>query len=106
MDQVQRGEAQIDAIRNELYTLNSTHTNQKLVQNSQIHSHQKHIEELRVANKQNRDVKEKDEEGKKNESRETGQVVLAIKNLYTRCLDTMHTRVAKLAMDGGTFHDR
>jgi hypothetical protein len=30
-----------------------------LVQNSKIHSHQKHVEELRVANKQGADMKEK-----------------------------------------------
>mmetsp|Transcript_18167 Transcript_18167/g.47943 ORF Transcript_18167/g.47943 Transcript_18167/m.47943 type:complete len:381 (-) Transcript_18167:94-1236(-) len=106
MEQVQQGEAQIDEMRNELYTLNSAHTNHMLVQNSKIHSHQKHVEELRVANKQGADMKEKEEEGKKNESRETGQVILAIRNLYTRCLNTMHTRVAAVGMEGDNPADR
>ena len=39
--------------------MNSAHTNHMLVQNSKIHSHQKHVEELRVANKQGADMKEK-----------------------------------------------
>ena len=39
MEQVQQGEAQIDEMRNELYTLNSAHTNHMLVQNSKVPFH-------------------------------------------------------------------
>lgn len=106
MDHVQKHEAQIDALRNELYTINSAHTNQQLVQNSLIHSYQRRVEELRVANKQGADEKEKEEEGKNSENRQTGQVILAIRNLYMRCVATMHSHVAVVPSNGESTHDR
>lgn len=106
MDHVQHHEAQIDALRNELYTLNSAHTNQQLVQNSLIHSYQRRVEDLRVTNKQGSDKKEKEEEAQNSKNRQAGQVILAIRNLYGRCLATMHSHVAALPQTGESTADR
>lgn len=44
MEQVQTDEVAIDALRTELSAISSAHTNQMLVQNSRIHTHQKEVE--------------------------------------------------------------
>lgn len=46
------------------------------------------LQELRVQNKHKTDEKEREEEGMKTESRQLGQVLLAIRNLYLRCVAT------------------
>jgi hypothetical protein len=53
----------------------------------------KQVEKIRMANKQENDMREKREEEVKGATRGRGQVALAIRNVYLRCLNTMHSKV-------------
>ena len=93
MSQVQEGEHAIDHLRGDLGTITAQHTNQMLVQNSMMHSFQKQVEEMRGQNKLRADGKERMDDEKKNADREAGQVMLAIRNLYMRCITTITKKV-------------
>ena len=88
---MQEGEHSIDGLRGELSTLTAQHTNQMLVQNSLMNSFQKQVENLRADNKNRADGKERQDDEKKNADRESGQVMLAVRNLYMRCVSTLST---------------
>lgn len=94
MTQVTEGEAAIDELRMEMQSFTSAHTNHMLVQNSSIHESQQKLERIKRENKQKEDVRLKREEDVKGATRSKGQVALAIRNVYLRCLNTMHAKVA------------
>ncbi|KAH9128120.1 hypothetical protein AeMF1_001673 [Aphanomyces euteiches] len=83
--QVQSAEAQIDRLRQELRAFKTEMENTILVQNSEIHQHQQHLEKTRGETFQLDLDRGKDDRVSNDQSRESGQIVLAIKNLYNRC---------------------
>ena len=96
MDQVQQGDVLMDDLRSKMEALKLKTQSATLVQNSQIHAKQKHLEALRARTKKQDDQKLTQEERVKDVTRETAQIVLAVRNLYNRCLATMHTRVVPI----------
>ena len=89
-----------DAMRMELQSLVAAHTNAVLVANSAIHADQKRVEEMRLVNKATGGAKERGEEEAKAATKTTGQVLLAIRNLYLRCVASMHSKVSLVAESG------
>jgi len=90
---VEIGEKDMDELRQRLTGLKRETQNTILVQNSEIHGHQKRVETLRSEGFQLNSQRERDEMTTNNRNRESGQVVMSIKNLYTRCLGSMHSKV-------------
>lgn len=93
MGQVTSGEAATERLRSTVAAETGKHTNSVLVRNSDIHASQQKVERLRLGNKAVLGLKEKAESGAKDGVREAGQVTRAIRNLYLRCLVTMHSKV-------------
>ncbi|ETV92741.1 hypothetical protein H310_12974 [Aphanomyces invadans] len=83
--QVQSAESQIDKLRQDLRTFKTEMENTILVQNSEIHGHQQHLEKIRGETFQLDLDRGRDDRVSNGRSRESGQIVLAIKNLYNRC---------------------
>ena len=97
MAQVQAGDVEMDALRSRMDSLRLRTQSSALVQNSKIHEKQKDLEALRSVAKERDDSKVARDERAKDVTRETAQIVLAVRNLYARCLATMHTRVAAVS---------
>ena len=85
MDTVRVGDGEMDDLRTELMNLQLDIQTKALSGNSRIHELQVKLEKLRGEVKKHSDDKETKEERVKDVNRETGQVVLAIRNLYHRC---------------------
>jgi chromosome segregation ATPase len=94
---VEIGEKDMDELRQKLTGLRRENQNTILVQNSEIHGHQKKVETLRSEGFQLNSQRERDEMTTNNLHRESGQVVMSIKNLYTRCLGSMHSKVPAIS---------
>ena len=90
---VARGDQENDKLRTKLATLKRETQNAVLVQNSAIHGHQKRLETLRAQAFKLDIETEKGEKFAKDRSRESGQVVMSIKNLHARCLATLRTKM-------------
>jgi hypothetical protein len=93
---VSRGETLMDKKRMELLALNRETQNQILVHNSEIHGYQKVVEGLRSEALQQDFNRESLEAKTNNRTRVLGQVEMSIKNLYTRCVATMRSKVPAL----------
>ncbi|OQS06328.1 hypothetical protein THRCLA_20396 [Thraustotheca clavata] len=91
--QVQSAESQIDRLRQELRTFKTEMENNILVQNSEIHGHQQYLEKLRGEAFQLDLDRGRDDRIYNDRSRESGQIVLAIKNLYNRCRTSMGGKI-------------
>ena len=61
-----------------------------------MHADQQAVEALRLGNKGRADANERLEEESKAATKQTGQVLLAIRNVYLRCASTMTAKVALL----------
>ena len=85
METVRDGDGEMDDLRTELMSLQLDIQTKALSGNSRIHELQVKLEKLRGEVKKHSDDKETKEERVKDVNRETGQVVLAIRNLYHRC---------------------
>mmetsp|Transcript_25148 Transcript_25148/g.84461 ORF Transcript_25148/g.84461 Transcript_25148/m.84461 type:complete len:131 (+) Transcript_25148:212-604(+) len=83
----------MDDLRAKMEALKLRTQSAALVQNSSIQSRQKQLESLRATVKAHDDSKVTHEERVKDVTRETAQIILAVRNLYGRCLGTMRTRV-------------
>lgn len=70
--------------------------NQLLVSNSSIQAYQNQLEQMRSAVKVEEEEKYHMEDKQKNVSKELSQVMLAIKNIFNRCIITMHTQKSSL----------
>eukprot|EP00753_Platysulcus_tardus_P021337 PLAT8843.1.p1 GENE.PLAT8843.1~~PLAT8843.1.p1 ORF type:complete len:409 (+),score=182.94 PLAT8843.1:61-1287(+) len=94
----------MDKLRQKLNTLKRETHDEILVQNSLIHAKQKELEELRSKSYSMEVDREAMDRKALERNREFGQVVMSIKNLYTRCVATMHGRVSdKEEKDMETF---
>ncbi|OQS00540.1 hypothetical protein ACHHYP_03383 [Achlya hypogyna] len=91
--QVQSAESQIDRLRQDLRTFKTEMENNILVQNSEIHGHQQHLEKIRGETFQLDLDRGRDDRTYNDRSRESGQIVLAIKNLYNRCRTSMGGKI-------------
>ncbi|KDO29552.1 hypothetical protein SPRG_05508 [Saprolegnia parasitica CBS 223.65] len=91
--QVQSAESQIDRLRQELRTFKTEMENNILVQNSEIHGHQQHLERIRGETFQLDLDRGRDDRTYNDRSRESGQIILAIKNLYNRCRTSMGGKI-------------
>ena len=85
MDQVNNNDNETDSVTNLLTTFVLETQNRVLVQNSRVHNHQNELETIRAEAKKGRDDEEEKQDRAKDASRETGQIVMAIRNLYARC---------------------
>lgn len=93
-DQVQRGDVEMDAYRAKMEALKLQAQSIALVQNSEMNAKQQHLDSVRAETKKHDDLKFLQEERVKDVTRETAQIVDAVRNLYHRCLTTMRTRVS------------
>ncbi|EQC38787.1 hypothetical protein SDRG_03746 [Saprolegnia diclina VS20] len=91
--QVQSAESQIDRLRQELRTFKTEMENNILVQNSEIHGHQQHLERIRGETFQLDLDRGRDDRTYNDRSRESGQIILAIKNLYNRCRTSLGGKI-------------
>ncbi|GMI18689.1 hypothetical protein TrLO_g2168 [Triparma laevis f. longispina] len=83
--QVEHNDADMDDIRNQLQTFRMETQNHILVQNSKVHQYQNELERLKATSKMGRDDEEAKQDRVKDVNRETGQIIMAIRNLYARC---------------------
>jgi len=100
--QVTQGEQKMDVYRGKLLALKRETQNQVLVHNSEIHGHQKDVERLRSDALQ-LDIQRENLEQKTNDrNRQSGQVVMSIKNLYMRCLSSpvLRTKASHVEENG------
>jgi chromosome segregation ATPase len=72
-----------------------------LVQNSEVHNHQRAIEEMRSSTVKVEAQRELDNRSAFSKLREYGQVMMSIKNLHQRCLAKRHRGRPKKAPGGG-----
>jgi len=89
------GDAEIDVVRQELESYMMTTQNQILVQNSKVHNYQFELEKLRAAAKKGREYEEFKQDRVKDVNMETGQMIMAIRNLYGRCCSTTKTKMPR-----------
>lgn len=85
----------LEELRVAVSSLKRDTQNTILVQNSEIHRHQKHIEALRSQSVQMDTQREKEDRSAFLKLREYGQVMMSIKNLHQRCLAKRHKRTVK-----------
>ncbi len=81
---VDKGDKEVEAMRNKLLLLTQETQNSILTRNSDIHRLQKSIEDMRAESFRLSSKKEEIETHSKEKSREYGQVVMSIKNVYNR----------------------
>jgi chromosome segregation ATPase len=93
MNTVLEGEKLIDKMREDVLKLAQETQNKILIHNSEIHGYQKNVESLRSTALQLDFERENLERDTNDKSRQTGQVIMSIKNLYGRCLSSMKTKV-------------
>jgi len=89
------GDAEIDVVRQELENYLMTTQNHILVQNSKVHNYQFSLEKLRAAAKKGREFEEFKQDRVKDVNMETGQMIMAIRNLYGRCCSTTKTKMPR-----------
>ena len=87
-NQVEGNDKNMDGIRNELQVFRLETQNQVLVQNSHVHKYQNELERLKATSKMGRDDEEARQVRDNDVNRENGQIIMAIRNLYTRCTNT------------------
>lgn len=95
-EQVQCGDIEMDSYRAKMESLKLQAQSNALVQNSDLNAKQKYLDATRAETKKHDDIKFMQEERAKDVTRETAQIVNAIRNLYHRCLTTMRTRVSAI----------
>jgi hypothetical protein len=98
---VGEGERGMDSVRADLTALRRETANAVLVRNSEIHTNQKQLERIRASTIKAENERELGERFTKDRHRESGQVVMSIKNLHARCLDTAHTQKRSLPAGAG-----
>ena len=96
---VDDNDAKMDGERNDIAQMRRDMQNAVLVQNSEVHVAQKQLETLRSDAIKADMSREKAEREMKARSSEAGQVTMSIKNLYMRCLQTMHGKFKPLSED-------
>ena len=96
MAQVQKGDEDMDTLRDDMERLKLQRQSETLVTNSRIHEKQKDLEALRARTKKQDDSKLAQEDRVKDATRETAQIMSAVRNLYHRSLTTMHARVVPI----------
>jgi hypothetical protein len=89
LQQIQEYDAMVDRLRQELHTYRSEKQNLMLVAGSQMNSQQKILERRRAETRQAQEDKMHAESKAKEIVRESGQVVLAVKNMFARCVSSM-----------------
>jgi len=89
---VNDGEREMDKIRGELSRLRVATQNEVLINNSRIHAQQKRLESIRATAIKSDSFREQSEKFAKDRHRESGQVIMSIKNLYNRCTSTAHSK--------------
>jgi hypothetical protein len=91
MDQVNNNDSEMDDVTSKLQSFVLETQNHVLVQNSKVHNYQNDLERLRATTKKGRDDEEAKQDRVKDVNRETGQIVMAIRNLYGRCCASSRT---------------
>lgn len=82
----------MDALRYQLQGLRIEKQNQLLVSNSLFGQNQKDLERIRLTVKKEEEEKDLQEDKKKNVTRESSQIVQAVKNIFNRCQATMRNK--------------
>lgn len=85
---VEEGDTDMDQLRAELNQLRRETQNALLVHNSAIHANQQTLENIRATGIKAENERELGEKFTKDRHRESGQVVMSIKNLYNRSIST------------------
>lgn len=101
--QIDSVEKEMDNLRIKLRATKRDTQNHVLVQNSEIHGHQLRVEHLRAEFLQLDMRREKNEEIMNNRTRESGQIILSLKNLYQRCSCSMRGKVATVKEGNDTI---
>lgn len=86
-------EAEMERRKFEMQQFRQDRQNALLVQNSSLNEYQEQLEAVRSAVKRTTDECENEADRVKGISREAGQVVTSVKNLYLRCKQTMRNSV-------------
>lgn len=92
--QVQCGDVEIDNYRGKMEALKLQAQSIALVQNSDMKTKQQLLDRVRADAKRQDDLKLVQEERAKDVTRDTAQIVNAVRNLYHRCVTTTRTRLS------------
>ena len=100
-ESLHRETMRLEQLREKLSGVKRDTQNLILVQNSQVHNHQREIEELRSNSVKVEAQREMRDRNSFMKLREYGQVMMSIKNLYQRCLMQRHKKSSnkKVAVD-------
>ena len=90
---IQQADRESDRIRGQLNQLQRETQNSILVNNSEIHARQKELESIRETSFSLDSAREEGEKVTKDRYRESGQVIMSIKNLYNRCVNTSRSQI-------------
>lgn len=90
---IQQADAESDSVRGQLNQMQRETQNNILVNNSEIHAKQKELEAIRETSYTIDNAREEGEKVTKDRYRESGQVVMSIKNLYNRCVNTSRSKI-------------
>jgi predicted RNase H-like nuclease (RuvC/YqgF family) len=85
-------DAEVNEMRRNLQALKTEAQNKLLVGNSVLHSYQKELEQVRNKAKVAEEDKDELEDKKKDISRESSQVIQAIRNIFSRCQASMRNK--------------
>ncbi|GMI51332.1 hypothetical protein ScalyP_jg7472 [Parmales sp. scaly parma] len=89
------GDSEMDEVRIELENYLMETQNHQLVQNSKVHNYQFQLEKLRAEAKLSQDREENKQDRVQDVNRETGQMIMAVRNLYGRCCSTTKTKMPR-----------
>jgi chromosome segregation ATPase len=85
-------DAEVNECRRNLQALKTEAQNKLLVGNSVLHVHQKELEQIRNKVKAAEEDKDELEDKKKDVSRESSQVIQAIRNIFSRCQASLRNK--------------
>ena len=85
-------EKKLDKVRYDLQMFQTENQNQLLVSNSYYQQSQKRFEDIKVAVSKEGVLKNKDEDKKKDVSRQFSQVINTLRNICSRCTNTMKNK--------------
>jgi len=97
---VDKGTKDMDELRKKLQELRLGTQNSALVGNSDIHRRQMELEEIRAHVKRATDFHESGAKRHNDETREMGQVIMGIRNVYNRCSSTSRVKIKLETKEG------
>jgi tagatose-1,6-bisphosphate aldolase len=92
MTHVAQQDAQVDALRSEMYEFKSDKENQILIGNNTCQKQREALDKLRKEVSAEEEKQDSLEDRKKDLSRELSEVSSSIKNMFTRCTSTVKSK--------------